>query len=161
MRRVLIQTINTSEPKPFCEAIKGLAGEELDSELYELYGFSAHPEEPLESLLTEINGNPDNHLVFPPRGKRTAEKGTTLIYYGDDTEIVLSKNKIVIKRGEGNLEITSSTLKTNLDIETTGTIKAAGEISSDTDVKAVKVSLKDHVHLKVKIGTDLSGKPKA
>ena len=49
-------------------------------------------------------------------------------------------------------------LKGNLAVD--GDISATGTISADTDVLAGGISGKDHVHDKVKAGTEDSGKPK-
>lgn len=149
-RRIQISNIALSDDKSFAEA-EGMAGESFDTEVFQLHGFSSTPEAAAESTLLEINSDSDNHISLPPQGERTADAGTTLIYYGE-TEIVLDASSIKITVGGNFLNIESGTLTTDLDIETTGEITA-----SEVSVGSVKLS--SHIHTGVQSGGGVSGGP--
>lgn len=144
-RRILLTGFLSGFAKRVASAL-GVAGEELETEVHESYGFSAHPNDLGESLLVEVNGDPDNYVALPPAGDREAEQGETLIYHGE-TAIRLSGNSITIEVGGNSLTIENGTLTTDLNISTTGTIVAGG------------VNLAQHIHTGVSTGTGLSGVP--
>lgn len=142
IRRILLGSITSKISTAFSTGIKGLMGEVFDSEVYELYGFSARPPKStrLRSLLFQINGSNDNHVAFHPRGTRQADDDTTLIYFDEDNEITVSKNCVMIRVNSGFFSIKDGKVTTDLDIETTGVLTAL-------DVKTASgVSLSTHTH---------------
>ena len=128
--------------RPWAEA-QGVAGEDFETEVYHPYGLASGVEG--EGLLLPIGGDANNHSALPPRGDRIAEPGTVLVYYGDDTEIELSVDRIVIRVPGGQVTIGQGKISTDMDIETSG------------DVKAGSISLKQHRHGQVQPGSGMSG----
>lgn len=122
---------------------EGLAGEEFDSEVYQTYGLSVNHEG--EGFLIEAQGKAANHIALPPRGDRLGPENSLLIYYGDKTEIELIDGKITIRVDGGLLEIDGKKIKTDMDIETSG------------DVKAGTISLRNHKHTGVQAGAAITG----
>ncbi len=155
-RRIELDELKKEDGK-VVGAANGLAGEDFDTEIYQIYGLSVNPKGKNESVLIEINGDPDNFVALPPGGHKDTEVGTTTLYYGD-TEIILSENTIKINVDGNFLNIENGVLKTDLDIETSGGItaqkdistnagvKAKEDITTDADVKAGSISLKTHTH---------------
>lgn len=123
----------------------GVAGEDFDTEVYMPYGLSSNVDG--EGVLLSMNSDADNHTALGPRGDRVAKSGTVLIYYGDDTEIELSENIVKIKVPNGVLTIGNGKIETNMDIVTSG------------DVKAGTISLKNHRHSGVQSGGGFTAKP--
>ena len=124
-RRVKISNIATQGEKPVAD-ITGLSGEEFESEIYNQYGLSVNPEDAGESILIEQNGDADNYIALPPSGKRIAEKGTVLVYYGDDVDATFSKDCIILRVGNTNFTVKEGEITTNADIITTGDVVADG-----------------------------------
>lgn len=90
-----------------------------------------------------ISYDPNSHelaATLPPGGSATitADAGIKLV---------------------GPVEI-QGTLRVSEDVQADAKIRAAGEISSDDDVKAGAISLATHIHDKVQAGTALTGGPK-
>ncbi len=133
---------NDAIPVADCE---GVAGEEFESEIYSAYGLAANIEG--DGILLPINGNATNYQVLTPRGSRLADANTVIIYYGDETDIVLSQGKIEIKVGGNFMRIENGKINTDMDFITTGDVKASG------------VSLKNHKHISVQPGSGISGMP--
>lgn len=141
-RRVFI----VSEIVDGVATVEGVAGEEFETEVYQPYGFAANPEGEFGgSILHEINGDPNNHIATLPRSPRGADKGTVLIHYGDETDIILSNGCIEIKVGLGRFKLTPTEVTTNMNIVTTGDIEARS-VSASLDVTAGTKSLRSHVH---------------
>lgn len=124
-------------------AAEGVAGEDFETEVYAPYGFASGVEG--EGVLIPFNLDDDNHTALGPRGDRIAQAGTVLVYYGDSTEIELSESGIVIRVEGGEINIGGGKITTDMDIETSG------------DVKAGSISLKSHVHGQVQSGMAISG----
>lgn len=138
-RRVLLSDLTTEDDKVISQ-VQGLAGEEFESEVYQIYGFSSNPDGENESIVIEQNGSPDNYIVLPPCGYRQAEEGETLIYSGK-TEISLKENSItIIVDGKQKLEITDDEIVMHSNLQVNGEIKATG------DVMAGGISLQNHQH---------------
>ena len=175
IRRVLLSLLKKVDDVVVCEDVQGVVGEVFDSEQYDFYGISANPPSGSEALNLSINDDPNNHVTLPPQGTRLAKQGSILLYYGDDTDIQIEEGiitvrikndnikieegKITATVGNGNITITEKLVSTDMDIKTTGKITANGVIMSEDDVQAGSTSLKNHVHLNVRTGTSVSGKP--
>lgn len=149
-RRIQLSDIALSGDKPF-GAAEGLAGEDFDTEVLQLHGFSSTPAEPAESILLEQNDDADNMVALPPMAERVAEPEQTIIYYGS-TVITLEEGKVIIDVGGNNVTIENGTLETDLDIVTSGNIEA-------NEVTAQGVNLSDHIHTGVQAGMGVSGEP--
>jgi phage baseplate assembly protein gpV len=121
---------------------KGLSGEELETEVYQTYGFSVDREG--EGLLIEVQDDADNYVSLPPAGDRVAPKGSTLIYQGE-TEIEVKDGLVTIRVKGGSFKIDGDKITTDMDIETSG------------DVLAGLISLKDHKHIGVMTGGGVTG----
>ena len=131
-----------SDGRPIAEA-EGVAGETFDTEVWQPYGLSAGIEG--EGVLISHNGEADNHTALPATGDRVADAGTVLIYYGENTQIVLSDDTIEITVPSGRVTIGAGKITTDLDIETTGDVKAGG------------ISLRGHKHGGVMTGGGVTG----
>lgn len=138
-RRVLLSDLTTEDDKVISQ-VQGLAGEEFESEVYQMYGLSSNPEGENESIVIENNGSANDYVVLPPCGYRQAEEGETLIYSGK-TEISLKENSItIIVGGKQKLEITDDEIVMHSNLQVNGEIKATG------DVMAGEISLQNHQH---------------
>lgn len=138
-RRVLLSDLSTEDDKVISQ-VQGLAGEEFESEVYQMYGFSSNPGGENESIVIENNGSANDYVVLPPCGYRQAEEGETLIYSGK-TEISLKENSItIIVGGKQKLEITDDEIVMHSNLQVNGEIKATG------DVIAGSISLQNHPH---------------
>lgn len=151
-RRVLLSDLTTEDDKVVSQ-VQGLAGEEFESEVYQMYGFSSNPEGENESIVIENNGSANDYVVLPPCGYRQAEEGETLIYSGD-TEISLKENSItIIVGGKQKLEIIDDEIVLHANLMVNGDIKATG------DVMAGAVSLQNHPHGGVYTGSGTTTAP--
>lgn len=159
MRRIFLSRFEQIKGK-LVALTKGIAGEEFQSEVYQAYGLSANPEQGGESVLLEINGDADNYVALAPSGVKIAEVGETLIYF-EDTVISLKKESVTIKVGSKSFELKDGKVKTNMDIETTGNIKA-----KSLDAEDVKATSKlyirggefaNHIHPGVRAGSGVTG----
>lgn len=157
----------------------GRHDEVFDAEVFETYGFSANPTDGGETLGFEIEGDADHRVLLPPRGDEhgRAEVGTTKIYYGENTHIVLSEDKIIITRGDYNATIEGDTLTTNLNVHTSANLKVdgnveiggnvevsgkvdvEGDVTSNGEVRAGSVKLSDHKHTGVTSGNSITQGP--
>lgn len=138
-RRVLLSNLTTEDDKVI-STVQGLSGEEFESEVYQIYGFSANPAGENESIVIENNGSADNYVVLPPCGYKQAEEGETLIYSGK-TVISLKENAItIIVDGKKKIEIKDDKMVLHSDLEVKGKINASG------DIKAGAISLQKHIH---------------
>ena len=119
----------------------GLADEEFETEVYYPYGFSSNPrpDDIGPSVLIEINGDPNNFIALPPSGDGASEGNETRLYFRD-TQIVLSDQGVQISTPSGQLSIGDRTISTDMDIVTTGSIRAGG------DIRSGPVSLTTHTH---------------
>lgn len=159
MRRIFLSGFEQIKGK-LVAAVKGIAGEEFQSEVYQAYGLSANPEQGGESVLLEINGDADNYVALAPSGTKMAEPGETLIYY-EDTVISLKEESVTIKVGSKSFELKDGKVKTDMDIETSGNIKAKS-LDAD-DVKATsKLYIRgkefaNHKHPGVRTGAGVTG----
>lgn len=144
MRRVWLGEPQ-EDGRPWATA-EGVAGENFETEVYQFYGLSAGVGG--EGALMSFNGRADNHTALPPRGDRLAKAGTVLLYYGQNTEIELTKDSVTIRLAGGNFTMKNGKITTNMDIETTGDVKAGG------------VSLRRHIHTGVTSGGGVTGLPK-
>lgn len=143
-RRVFLDDLSKINDRILSEA-DGMAGEVFDTEVYQPYGFSSNPDAAADAgptILHQINDDPDNHLALPPSGDRLAKLGTTLVHYGNDVEIELSSEGIKIKAGGSFLNISNGALSTNLNIITSGTVRAADVVAGTP-----AVSLRTHTHV--------------
>ncbi len=167
-RRIELDELKKEDGK-VVGAANGLAGEDFDTEIYQIYGLSVNPKGKNESVLIEINGDPDNFVALPPGGDKDTKSGTTTLYY-DNTEIILDENSIQIKVEGKFLNIKDGVLDTDLDIKTSGKIsaekdikseskviakgniesdanvKAQGNVNAQGDVETSKTSLNTHIH---------------
>lgn len=138
-RRVLLSGLTTEDDKVISQ-VQGLAGEEFESEIYQIHGFSSNPKGENESILIEQNGSSDNYVVLPPCGYRQAEEGETLIYSGK-AEISLKENSItIIVGGKEKIEIQDDKMVLHTDLEVNG------KITATDDVVAGDISVKNHLH---------------
>jgi hypothetical protein len=142
-RRISLSNLRT-DGRPVAD-FDGIADESGETELYAPYGFASAKEG--EGVLIEVQDDPDNYVALPPGGDRVAPDGTTLIYWGGTT-IALTESKVTITVGGGSITMDGETIKTNMNIETTG------------DVKAGKISLTKHIHAGVQPGAGVTGLPK-
>lgn len=97
-RRVLLTNQSIEDDKVISQ-VQGLAGEEFESEVYQIYGLSSNPKGEHESLVLENNGSPDDYVVLPPCGYEQAKEGETLIYSGK-TRISIKEESITIIVGD-------------------------------------------------------------
>lgn len=148
VRRVLPSQLVTSNAK-LSGDVFGLADEEITTEFYQPYGLSSNPQDLGETILIEVNGDPDNFVTLPPSGPRQADERTTVLYYRDTT-ITLEESRITVEVGGNSLTIEGGRITTDLDIVTSGMIEAAS-------VTAGGVGLGTHVHTGVATGMGLSG----
>lgn len=124
----------------------GVSGEEdVVSEQYQVGGISYCPPEgeEAESLLLEINGDPDNMVALPHGGTVKCNEGETILYNGE-TQFAIRNEGVVLELllgGESVLTVQDGRLETTLEIISNG------------------VSLTEHVHTGVRTGTGLSGMP--
>ena len=146
VRRIFYDTVNGIEEKPVCVGIRGVAGEIFDSELYQPYGLAACPAGGGESILLEINGDPNNTVALPVRGYVVPIKGRTVIYQGDNT-ITITPAGVSIRVGSTEFNVGPNSITTNKSIITSGDVIAAG------------VSLRGHVHAGVSNGTSFTAGP--
>ena len=121
MRRVFISQTEQVDDKLVGSA-EGLAGEQFQSEIYQPYGLSANPKDGGESVLLEINGDPDNYVALPAGSTQVAKEGETLIYHGDSL-ITLTKDDIKIETGGHYFNLIDGKVKTDMDINTTGAVR--------------------------------------
>lgn len=153
-RRVLLGKLS-QEDDVVISTVEGLAGEEFESEVYQLYGFSANPPGENESIVIENNGSADNYVVLPPCGYEYAKEGETLIYSGK-TRISIKEESITIIVGNTKkLEINDDKIVLHSDLEVNGNVKATG------DVIAEGVSLQKHIHNGVESGSSSTSVPVA
>lgn len=122
MRRVFISQTEQVDDK-LVGKVDGLAGEQFNAEIYQPYGLSANPEDGGESVLLEINGDPDNYVALPAGSTRVAKPGETLIYHGDSL-ITLTKDDIKIEVGGHFFTLKDDKINTDMDINTSGTVRA-------------------------------------
>jgi GpV Apex motif len=139
-RRVWITKIR-KDGRSIADA-QGLSGEEMETEIYQPYGFSVDRDG--EGLLIEVQDDADNYISLPPAGDRIAPKAATLIYQGK-TEIEIKDGLVTIRVKGGTFKIDGDKITTNMDIETTG------------DVRAGLISLTNHKHLGVMPGGGVTG----
>jgi hypothetical protein len=145
------------DARPVVDAT-GMANEQFETELYWPIGIAFNF--PGETVVLEVNEDADNYLSLPPGGERMPEPGQGIIYVPEtDTQILLEEDKIEITQGRNTFTIANGKLTTDLDIETSGTISAQGNITSGADVIASGTSLRAHVHTGVTSGTAVSGLP--
>ena len=154
-RRVFLGALVASSDRIISEA-DGVAGEVFETEVYMPYGFWSRPDamaDAGETVLFEINGDPDNHIAMPPSSAYMGEEGTIGIAYGDDVRVTLSEDCVLISVGESTFSIKDGEITTDMNIRTTGDICADGDIKAGGDVIAgvtqlvpIGVSLKTHVH---------------
>lgn len=178
-RAFITKLVKALDGRTLSEDTLGVFGESFDAEVFEQYGFSVNPEDGGEALGFDINNDPNHRVMLPPRGDEhgQADVGTVKIYYGPDTNIVLSDDKIIITRGDFNATIEGDTLTTNLNVHTTanatiegdvtvngklavtGDITAKSDVKATGDVKAGTISLKTHKHLGVSSGNASTAVP--
>lgn len=152
IRRVLLTNQGKEEDKVVSK-VAGLAGEEFESEVYQIHGLSSNPKGEHESLVLENNGSPDDYVVLPPCGYEQAKEGETLIYSGK-SRISIKENSItIIVGGTKKLEINDNKVIIHSDLEVRGKIKATG------DVVAGSISLQKHIHSGVYNGSGTTTKP--
>lgn len=157
-RRVLLGELSTEDDK-VVSTVQGMAGEDFESEVYQLYGFSANPAGENESIVIEHNGSADNYIVLPPCGYERAEEGETLIYSGKSKISIKEDSITIIVGGAQKLEIKDDKIIVHSDLEVNGDIKTTGDIRSEGDVVAGVVSLQKHVHSGVWTGPGTTGTP--
>lgn len=153
-RRVLLGELSTEDDKVIT-TVQGLAGEEFESEVYQIYGISSNPKGDNESIVIEHNGSADNYVVLPPCGYEQAEEGETLIYAGK-SRISIKDNAItIIVGGQTKLEINDDKVVVHSDVEIKGSLTATG------DVLAGVISLQKHIHTGVYPGSGVTSLPVA
>lgn len=128
--------------RPVAE-FEGLPGEEGESELYYPYGIVSGRKG--GGLLVEVQDDPDNHLALAPAGDKDAFDAT-MIYWGDDTTIELTDDRIELTLGDAYFRMDADGISTNLTIRTTGDVIAGG------------ISLKKHRHGGVERGGKVTNK---
>lgn len=138
-RRVLLGKL-TQEDDAVITTVQGLAGEEFESEVYQIHGLSSNPKGENESIVIENNGSADNYVVLPPSGYEYAEEGETLIYSGKTRISIKEKSITILVGGAKKLEINDDKIILHSDLEVKGNIKSTG------DVVAGAISLQKHVH---------------
>lgn len=151
-RRVLV-TEQTKQDDKVVATVQGLAGEEFDSEVYQIYGLSANPKGENESIVIENNASPDNYVVLPPCGYEQAEEGETLIYSGKTKISIKEKSITIIIGGSKKMEIKEEKIVLHGDVEVKGKITATG------DVIAGAISLQRHIHSGVYPGPSTTSQP--
>lgn len=152
VRRVLLTNQGIEDDKVISQ-VQGLAGEEFESEVYQIYGLSSNPKGENESLVLENNGSPDDYLVLPPCGYEQAKEGETLIYSGK-SRISIKENSItIIVGGTTKLEINDDNIVLHSDLEVKGKIGATG------DIVAGEISLQKHIHSGVYNGSGTTTQP--
>lgn len=151
-RRVLLRDL-TKEDDKVISKVEGLAGEEFESEVYQIHGLSSNPKGENESLVLENNGSSNDYVVLPPCGYEPAEEGETLIYSGKSRISVKENSITIIVGGATKLEIKDDKIVLHSDVEVIGSIKATG------DVIAGGVSVQKHVHAGVYNGPGKTSAP--
>lgn len=109
-----------------------------------------------DSVLEQL-GDARGRAVF----FRKFSDGSTVLFDPEAAELTVEL------AGQGKAKVTApggvefvGDLKVTGKLEVSETVQAAGEITSEKDVKAKTVSLVDHIHLNVQTGAGVSGKPK-
>ncbi len=87
------------------------------------------------------------------------EDGTEVYFNRSTKEYVINSTGKVKVTAATDVEITCSKLKITGNVEVTGKIDATDVIKSDTDVKAITVSLKTHIHGGVMSGAGTTSTP--
>ncbi|MGE7992557.1 phage baseplate assembly protein V [Pseudomonas sp. NPDC089554] len=131
--------------------MQGLAGEAVSGELFQHYGFTSAPLPGAEYIVIPVGGNSNHAVVVASEDGRyrlTLQDGEVALYT-DEGDFVHMKRGRVIEVETDTLRIKAST-KVSFDtplIETTGSIKAAGEIEDHTrTMQADRLIYNSHKH---------------
>ncbi|WP_054062727.1 phage baseplate assembly protein V [Pseudomonas asplenii] len=113
--------------------MEGLAGEAVDGELFQHYGFTSAPLAGAEYIVIPVGGSTNHAVVVASEDGRyrLAVQGGEVALYTDEGDYVHMKRGRVIEVETDTLRIKATT-KVIFDtpvIETTGDIKGAGEIA--------------------------------
>ena len=98
VRRVNIKDVLEDEGDKQVVSFDGVAGEtDIPAEQYQIGGVAYCPAdgESAESLMVEINNDPDNMVALPHGGTVKCEKGETILYQGDTRLILRTEGNVV------------------------------------------------------------------
>ncbi|MCH4024044.1 MAG: phage baseplate assembly protein [Acetobacter sp.] len=133
------------------------------------FGFASHV--PHDGAVTHLVSSGADHsdiIALPPANPSVSRmsglaEGETCLYDAVGQAIYFRNGEIIQLDAHSNLNVRiggKQILAVDADgVVITGKLHATGIISSDDDVQAGSVSLKDHKHTGVKSGTEQSGQP--
>jgi phage gp45-like len=113
-------------------------------ERYQEYGFTSFPPEDAQAIVALVGGSKSHPIIIKceyGQGRKKLSPNEVAMYSKHANSITLKANgDIVIEPKTGQV------IKLNGNVEVTGSLEAAGEISTPSDIVAGTVSLKLHIH---------------